>query len=414
MPPSNNGTTHNLGQEELLALLRDPTLKPESIREEIECAGAAGCSAQSIAEARTLLETAAAAGIVSDTATARALAVQLGSLPELLGAAVLRAAAEGGRQEILLEVAQGSKKALAKEAKRELQRLKQKGVKVVEVAMQGASVVKPVEVDGPSVCHASSIDAFGERAVWYAKAARTGVDLAQVVVSDVRGILSADALALSRKQHREFLKRLPRGGVVTVAEVPADYARKLIAEAEAEGTRNGFSPPQGYTQALRILGAAPEGPVESPSANLDFGAQGELAHALAGAALFTEPLLAAWIPEDEALRDFADKIGEIGQSTLYLDEAQKKDALDAAAKEAAAAYFDDVRRVRYGRRLTEMAHVLRCEGRLDAARAALAVGRALEAGLSEHTAPFCTAFFARALEATGGAGRSPEPAMIAP
>jgi hypothetical protein len=415
MSPSSNSTTrptHNLGQDELLALLRDPSLKPESIREELECAGAAGCSAQSIAEARTLLETAGSAGIVSEVATARALAVSLGNLPELLGAAVLRAAAEAGRQEILLEVAQGQKKGLAKEAKRELQRLKQKGVKVVEVAMQGAPVVKPVELDGPAACYVSSIDAYGERAVWYAKAARTGVDLAQIVVSDIRGILSADALALSRKQHREFLKRLPRGGVVTVAQVPADYARKLIADAESEGTRNGFSPPQGYAQALRILGAAPEGAVANPAADLAYGEQGELAHQLAGGALFSDPLLAAWIPEEEALRAFADTVDDIAK--VAADEERKKEGTLAAAKAAAREYFDDVRRARYARRLTEMAHVLRSEGRMDAARAALAVARGLEAGLSEATEPFCTTLFSRALEATGGAGRSPEPAMIAP
>ena len=412
MPPSSNSTTHNLGQYELLALLRDPSLKPESIREELECAGATGCSAQGIAEARTLLETAGSAGIVSAVAAARALAEKLGSLPELLGAAVLRAAGEAGRQEILLGVAQGAKKALAKEAKRELQRLKQKGVKVVEVAMQGAPVVKPVELDGPAVCCVSSNDAYGERAVWYAKAARTGVDLAQVVLSDIRGILSADALGLSRKQHREFLKRLPRGGVVTVAQVPAEYARKLIADAESEGTRNGFSPPQSYAQALRILGAAPEGPVANPAADLGYGEQGELAHQLAGAALFTDPLLAGWIPEEEALRAYADKADEIAKSVN--EELQKKEATLATAKEAAVDYFTEVRRARYARRLTETAHVLRSEGRLDAARTALAVARGLEAGLSEATEPFCTTLFSRALEATGGAGRSPEPAMVAP
>ena len=409
-------TTHNLGHDELLALLRDPSLKPESIREELECAGATGCSAPAIAEARTLLETAASAGVESDAGTARALSASLTSLPELLGAAVLRAAADAGRQEILREVAQGPSKPLAKEAKRELQRLKQKGVKVTELAMRGAAVMKPVELDGPATCYASSIDAYGERAVWYAKSARTGVDLALIVLSDVRGILSADALALSRKQHREFLKRLPRGGVVTVVEVSAPYARFLVAEAEAEGSRNGFSPPQGYAQALRILGPSPDAPMPHPAADLEFGEQGELAHALAGAALFSDPLLAAWIPEEEALRAFADKADEIGKSTLYLDDAQKMDAVVAAAKAAGEEYFTGVRRFRYSRRLAEMAHVLRGEKRLDAARTALAIGRALEnePGPSPTTEPFATAFFARALEATGGAGRSPEPAMITP
>ena len=371
--------SHNLGHDELLALLRDATLKPESICEEIECAGATGCSAASISLARTLLETAAAAGVEAEAALARSHASAITTLPELLGAAVLRAAAEAGRQEVLREVATGASKPLAKEAKRELQRLKQKGVKVAALAPQGAPVMKAVPETEAPVCHASSIDAYGERAVWYAKSGRSGIDLAQVVISDLKGIIAADALGLSRKQHREFLKRLPRDGVVTVAEVPAPHARILVAEAEAIGARNGFSPPSGYGNALRVLGPAPEGPVPNPAADLDFGEGGEPAHLLAGAALFDDPLFVAWIPEEDALREFVTKAEEIRKSELSVDEAQKQAAVDAAARAAAEAYFTVARRLRYARRLLEMAHVLRWEKRMDAARTALALSRALAA-----------------------------------
>ena len=368
---------HNLGHDELLALLRDATLKPESICEEIECAGATGCSAASIALARTLLETAATAGVEADAPLAKSHATAIATLPELLGAAVLRAAAEAGRQEVLREVATGASKPLAKEAKRELQRLKQKGVKVAALAPQGAAVMKAVPESEAPVCHVSSIDAYGERAVWYARSGRSGIDLAQVVISDIKGIVAADALGLSRKQHREFLKRLPRDGVVTVAEVPPAHARILVVEAEALGARNGFSPPASYDNALRVLGPAPEGPVPNPAADVDFGEGGELAHLLAGAALFDDPLFVAWIPEEDALREFVNKSEEIRKSELYIDEAQKQAAVDAAARAAAEAYFTEVRRLRYARRLLEMAHILRWEKRHDASRTSLAVSRAL-------------------------------------
>ncbi|HEX4384090.1 MAG TPA: hypothetical protein VH083_14120, partial [Myxococcales bacterium] len=65
-----------------------------------------------------------------------------------------------------------------------------------------------------------------------------------------------------------------------------------------------------------------------------------------------------------------------------------------------------VRRVLYSRRLLEMAHVLSQAARLDAARTALAVSRAL---LSEGQTPFCRALFAHALRE-----RLNQPAAAAP
>jgi hypothetical protein len=396
---------HELGTEELLALLRDASLRPESICEEIECAGSTGCSAAAIAEARGLL-----AALADDAAQAKALV----GLPELLGGALLRAAGEAGHQALLVAVASGPHKGHAKEAKRELQRLKQRGVKVADLAPQGAPVVRSLPEEEVPACYASSIDAYGERAVWFARPGRSGIELAQVVFSDVKGILAADPLVLSRKQHREFVKKLPRGSVVTVVEVSPAHARQLVAEAEAEGARNGFSPPASYARALRILGAAPEEKPQPPAAGLDYGPDGELPHQLAGAALFTDPLFLAWIPEEEALRAFAAKADEIAQSRLYADEAQRQEARAQAVAEASAAYFNPARRARYARRLHEMAHVLSGEGRLDAARTALATARALDSGGPAE--PFCHALFTHALELTAAQrpAAAASPGLLAP
>ena len=67
---------HNLTTIELLALLRDGSLKPESIAEEMECAGAHPCTAAQISEARDLLallqqeRTAQSVGLLSEGAAA--------------------------------------------------------------------------------------------------------------------------------------------------------------------------------------------------------------------------------------------------------------------------------------------------------------------------------------------------------
>jgi hypothetical protein len=380
---------NNLTVDETLALLKDDSLKPDSIAEEMECAGCVRPQAAQVQAARDLL-----AGLRVEAADPRAAAAEIAALPEMLALALVHAAGRESRQEVLLQLALGGNKALGKEAKRELQRLKQKGVRLPDFRMQGEAVLKPLpEAEAPS-CYASSIDAYGERAVWWARAARQGVEVVQVVISDLKGILAADALALSRRSYREFVKRLPRTNVVTTAEISKDHARQLIADAESEGTRNGFAPPESYAGALRLLGQPPAEPPPPPGAALDLGAD-ELAHQLAGAALFEDPLFMSWIPEEDALRSFALKVDEIAVSQLYVDALQRQQAFDRAAETAALAYFTQPRRVLYSKRLLEMAHVLAQTGRIDAARTALAVSRALPGDVSS---PFCRALFTHALQ----------------
>ena len=273
--------------------------------------------------------------------------------------------------------------------------MKQKGVQVQELKPQGDTILKPLPESEAPLCYASSIDSYGERAVWWARPARQGVEVVQVVLSDVKGILAADALGLSRRSYREFVKRLPRSNVVTTAEISKDHARQLIADAEATGTRNGFAPPESYGGALRLLGPAPDAPPPSPGDSIELREDDALAHQLAGAALFDDPLFVSWIPEEDALRSFALRVDEIAVSQLYLDQPQKQEAFGRAAEEAALAYFTPQRRALYARRLLEMAHVLAQVGRIDAARTALAVSRALPSGGMN---PFCRALFTHALQ----------------
>src|SRR5207253_5835794 len=354
--------------------------------------------------------TAQSAGLAAEGAAAEPeVARRMSGLPEPLALALVRAAGDAQRQDALVELAGAPQKALAKEAKRELQRLKQRGVQVQEIRPRGETVLKPPpEAEAPA-CYASSIDAYGERAVWWSRATRGGVEVVQAVVSDVKGILAIDALALSRRNFRDFAKRLPRqGGVVTSVEVPKDHARWLIAQAAEEGSRNGFAPPPAYGDALRLLGPAPQEAPPPPGASIEFGPDGELPHRLAGAALFADPLFMAWIPEEDAIRSFALKVDEVAVSRLYIDDAQRKQAFERTADDASAAYFTPQRRARYARRLVEMAHVLAAESRIDAARAALAVAHDLQGEQGARNA-FCRALFTHVVE-----GRWQKPAEQEP
>src|SRR3954470_18379995 len=216
---------HNLTVDECLALLRDASLRPESIAGEMECAGVSRPEPAHVQAARDVLGKLAGPD-------ARGVAAQIAALPPMLSLALVHAAGRASRQEVLLELATAHGRTLAKEAKRELQKLKQRGVQVQEIRPQGEPVLKPLpEGEAPS-CYASSIDAYGERAVWWTRAARQGVEVVQAVLSDLKGILAVDALGLLRRSWREFVKRLPRQSVVASAEIPREHARQLIADAE--------------------------------------------------------------------------------------------------------------------------------------------------------------------------------------
>ena len=384
---------HNLTVDECLALLKDVSLRSESIAEEMECAGVSRPLPAQVQAARDALATLQTETGGLAPADARAMAAGISALPGMLALAVVHAAGRASRQEVLFELATSPSRVLAKEAKRELQKLKQRGVQVQELPPQGEPVIKPLPEGEAPVCYASSIDAYGERAVWWAQPARQGVEVVQVVLSDLKGILAADALALSRRSWREFVKRLPRQNVITTAEIPKDHARQLIADAESAGSRNGFSPPPTYAEALRILGPAPAAPPPSPGLSVDL--PDELAHQLAGGALFEDPLFMAWIPEEDDLRRFGLRVDEVATSRLYIDAKQRQQAFERAADDAALNYFTPQRRGLYARRLVEIAHVLASEKRLDAARTALAVARALE---KDAANPFCRALFTHALQ----------------
>jgi len=406
---------HNLSIDECLALLKDTSLRPESIAGEMECAGVIRPDAAQVQAARDVLarlQTEAVAQTAGlEGPDARAVAAEIAALPDMLALALVHAAGRASRQEVLVELATSPQRALAKEAKRELQKLKQRGVQVQEIRPQGEPVLRPLPEGEAPACYVSSVDAYGERAVWWTRPARQGVELVQIVLSDVKGILAADAMALSRRSWREFVKRLPRQGVVTSAEIPKDHARQLIADAEATGARNGFSPPRTYAEALQILGPAPATPLPAPGLSIEV--PDELAHQLAGAALFEDPLFMAWIPEEDDLRRFALRVDEIATSQLYIDARQRQQAFEHAADEGARSYFTPRRRALYAKRLVEMAHILAAEKRLDTARAALAVSRALEKE-GESLNPFCRALFTHALQGRLESKEAPTPQTPSP
>src|SRR4051812_29562384 len=118
---------HNLTVDECLALLKDASLQPASIAGEMECAGVPRPELAHIQAARGTLSklqteaVAQTAGLAGPDA--REVAAEIAALPPMLSLALVHAAGRASRQEVLVELATAHDRALAKEAKRELQKL---------------------------------------------------------------------------------------------------------------------------------------------------------------------------------------------------------------------------------------------------------------------------------------------------
>lgn len=365
--------------DRLLALLRDPNV------ESAEIAAAADVPRPEAGRAARLV-----------TTIARCPPEEVATLPPVLAAAVMRAACGAGRIDLLAGLAARPEKEVAKEAKRQLHLLKVRGVAVPELARPAAAPPPPAPAEPPPPAYASTLDGLGERAVWLPRnVPGRGVEVAQAVVSDERGLLELQVGVLGRKEWRTFVKGLlERGASMGVAELPREQAHALIAAGRALNGGAGTKVPDGADQWLGQLGPAPALP--PPGVGLPALGEAEEAAALAGStALFQLPLLKGWLGEEAYLREVARRLDAAGPAAGPDDEPQRA-KLAAVVEEAVDAYFTPARRERLAARLLDVADHLHRSGSTAESAAAAAVARALRAGLPAEGIPFAAQLIKKA------------------
>ena len=386
----------SLDPDALLALLRDPNAESQPI------ADACGAPREEVGRAARLVHS-----------MARAKAEEVATLPPVLLLAALRAALAAGRADVLAAVAAGPHREAAKEAKRGLHVLRTRGVAVPELPRAAPAPAAPVaEPDQP--CYASSLDGQGERAVWYARnVPGKGVEVAQAILSDVKGLVSLQVGMLGRKEYRTFVQDLVgRGGALGVLEVARETAHALVADGRRRAEAAGKPLPEGAALWLSRLGEAP--PLPDPAARFPpLPPEEERAAVAASGALHERPLLRGWLAAEDALRAAAAKLDELAASPLLLDDAQRDERAARVLEEAATAWFDGPRRALYAGRLYVVAGLLADAGDSDGASLAAATARALAGGADVLGIPFARMLFEKALPS---AARAPAPAapIIAP
>jgi hypothetical protein len=369
----------------LLAKLRDPDV------ESAEIAEATGVPREEAGRAARLLLT-----------LSRTKAEEVATLPGPLAVAVLLGAAQAGRVDLVAALAACEEKELAKEAKRQLHRLKLRGVAIPEVPAPALALAPPPEP--PPAAYGTVTDGRGERAVWLPRnVPGRGLEVAQAVCSDGRGLVELHLGLVGRKEWRAFVKGLlERGAAMGVDELGWGEAHARIAAARALNERSGQRVPDGADHWLGQLGAPP--PLAEPAAALPpLDDETERAALAASAALHDQPLLRGWLGDEPFLREVAGALDAVEKSSPALDAAQRSERRRAVVQEAVERYYTPERRARLACRLLEAAAWFARAGQASPSAQAAAAARALVAGAPPVQVPFAARLIEKAFRGDGAA-----------
>jgi hypothetical protein len=393
--------------DELLSLLRDDSVSCASIVCEMEDAGAQPHSAEVLASAREILKTFGAESCAA-----------IEALPPPLRTLFVDVALSQRQVDLLAKLVQSKDKAVVKEAKRAIHTLKTQGLKVEAPKPAPAPAPAPAAAEEPAPVFMTGIDGSGQRVLFFTGAARGGMDVAQIVISEQTGVVSADFAPLGRKEYRKFLDRLQSAQETLVAEVPRPYARWLVARALDLNARARRAVPPSYNDAALILGPA-VGPQPSPGRSIP-RAEEEAVLTARGADLFALKDFRTWGPSDPQWTAFEAKVEEIFQSKLYIDETQKIGAIRELVSSSVASFWTRAQRDVFAERLFDMAWLFaRSRREMDSALA-LSSAWALQEERVIESIPFAYAFFERLVKQPEAgtsrpempSGRPPEPSSL--
>ncbi|MCP3105559.1 hypothetical protein LZ198_42615, partial [Myxococcus sp. K15C18031901] len=246
---------------------------------------------------------------------------------------------------------------------------------------------------------ASVVTGRGERALVLGRAVKGGgIEVAQVLVSDERGVLQLHLDEKSRGTWRRLLKEgVEKGGTV---ELPLADAAALLAEAAGTNLRTHTPFPPDLEVALRHFDVQPRlEPTVLPPPEPD-----DARRVLEGDLLHDTQELAAWLPPEPELKRLLAKIDEVVASPLSLSDVQRQEQLQAAVLQVAREFFTPDTRRRYALRLWWMADYFERTARAREAAVARGEARRLFHGPEEPFSRFAERMFEKVLALVAAAG----------
>lgn len=318
-------------------------------------------------------------------------------LPEPLVIAVLEAGVKARRPELAFALQDSPAKALAKAAKKSLYALRSMGVAVPERAAEPAAETSPAPAAAEAAevlpCVLSAPTGAGERALLAVRPVRGGsLEVAQVLVTDERGITQVIVADAGRSAYRRQIRELRREKPIRASEITLDEARAVLAESAALNAATGTPLPAGADEMLRHLDVQPSAPADLPAPGPEderLAAQGHTLHA--------DPEAQPWLPPESQLKLLAARIDEVMTSPLQLSPVQKEEQLRGALRGVAQQFFTPPMRRIWGRRLWHLADFLERTGRPERAALARAEGRRLFHNASAEPSRFEEFLFEKVL-----------------
>ncbi len=343
-----------------------------------------------------------AAGIADDEHAPAALVAVAGRSVELDRAIVTRlaAVADDAHAAALRDLADAAEqrgwKAAAKDARRALYRLSQRGVVAPE--RPAAPAASPRWATTPLEGWLSGIDGRGDRLVWIARPQPGGGLLVMTaILNEPAGLRDVNLADLPRKSLRRMHDDLRTRHHVRMVEADGAYCDALAAQGFERARAGGIAEAVGQYPTLRArMTTHAPAPLTPPLIARVAPTLGDNPAALArGATLLDEIELATWLLPRDVLAPHLDAIAAARESPLVLSRPQQDERVQAALAEARRTLFGGPHADVYRRRLEETAYVLWTDGRRELAAAAAATARALAAG--DDATPFVTELLRRSV-----------------
>lgn len=234
--------------------------------------------------------------------------------------------------------------------------------------------------------------------------------IAEVIARDPVGILHAGSGWLSGSQLKEGRNRAAESMGVSPVNVPVEWARHRIAEAQKQNAVSKQVLPLGLERCRELIEPVPEESPRHPVEDLEAEVTSEMAWARApgSAALHDEPEFRGWLPDRRLLEEVLQGVGKrLGPDGLK-DSGRVSAALDEEIHSATDRFFSpDVRNLVAGR-MRDAAISVRARKGDERATEVLSVARAVrEAGLitsPPREIPFLVAFVQKGIGALAQQG----------
>ncbi|TDA69356.1 MAG: hypothetical protein D9V47_05470 [Clostridia bacterium] len=325
----------------------------------------------------------------SDQASLEVLQRLVSSLDRDLALIAARALGDCRRQAageaIIAVLAQGQvDKAVAKELRRSLHRLKSIGLAPVTVPPRKTSPeTTKSRARSPYAAMVSQFDSSGGRILYFAARLPGGaLQIINLLVNDMTGILDCEVLKGSRQEYAVTREMLLAAGDTAYVDIDPEYCRRLIWEYADRNRQSGRPLPRKFSLARLWLGEREERLVPPIYAYLpaeEITAQMSLLLSGSGELLQTD-LMYGWTLPREPLADAARQLQERKNSPVWINELARAEQEERIRANALEKIMDSDFRQVFIRRLEETAYIFYVTGEERESRQALAVAVVLHEG----------------------------------